>query len=346
MTWADAVGLILFVGVIVYAVFAGADFGSGVWDLTAGDATAGGPLRALIDHSIGPVWEANHVWLIFVLVYLWSGFPGPFAAICSTLAVPLALAGLGIVLRGSAFAFRKSAPRVAQARVFGAVFAASSVITPFFLGAIAGAIASGRVPADGGGDAWRSWWTPTSVIGGVLAVLSCAFLAATFLTAEAARTGEVLLAATCRRRALATGVVTGAVALVAVAVLDADAHTLVHGLTHRGAPLLVVSGVGGVASLADLLKHRPARARVGAVVAVAAVVAGWGAAQYPWILVDRVRIAEGAGAEGTLIGLVVVFAIATATVVPALVALFRFTQSATSPGDGRTTGAIDGADVT
>ena len=146
MSLADVVAIILFVGVIAYAVLGGADFGSGVWDLTAGDAEKGGRLRRVIDHAIGPVWEANHVWLIFVLVVLWTGFPDAFAALMRTLAIPFWLAGLGIVLRGAGFAFRKFAPDLRFARASGIVFAASSLITPFFLGAIAGAVASGRVP--------------------------------------------------------------------------------------------------------------------------------------------------------------------------------------------------------
>ena len=124
-------------------------------------------MRTLIDHSIGPVWEANHVWLIYVLVMWWTGFPESFAATMTTLAVPLMLALLGIVLRGASFAFRKYAATLGQARLFGVVFAGSSLITPFFLGAAVGAIASGRVPADGNGDLFGSWLTPTSLLGGV-----------------------------------------------------------------------------------------------------------------------------------------------------------------------------------
>ena len=154
MNLADVVAIIMFLGVVLYAVFGGADFGSGVWDLTAGNAEKGGRLRRVIDHALGPVWEANHVWLIFVLVFLWTGFPDPFAAIMRTLGIPFWLAGLGIVLRGAGFAFRKFAPDVGFAKAAGVVFAASSLITPFFLGAIAGAVASGRVPATGTGDIW------------------------------------------------------------------------------------------------------------------------------------------------------------------------------------------------
>src|SRR5688500_15874091 len=98
MNLADLVAAILFAGVVAYALFGGADFGVGLWDLTAGDARRGGPLRARIDDSLGPVWEANHVWLIFVIVFLWTGFPEAFVAIMTTLVVPWAFVGLGIVL--------------------------------------------------------------------------------------------------------------------------------------------------------------------------------------------------------------------------------------------------------
>jgi cytochrome bd ubiquinol oxidase subunit II len=322
------VAAIMFTGVIAYAVFAGADFGSGIWDLTAGSAERGAPMRSLIDESIGPVWEANHVWLIFVLVYLWTGFPRAFAALCETLFVPLTLAGFGIVLRGSAFAFRKFAPTIAQARFFGAIFAASSVLTPFFLGAVAGAVASGRVPLDGRGDRWRSWATQASVVGGVLAMLTSAFLAAVFLTAEAARQGDADLVEACRRRALLAGSVTGLAALAGIAPLRDDAPRLFDRLTGQALPVVLVSAAAGFVSLVLLWRGRPKWARVAAVLAVAAVVAGWGLAQYPWILTDAARLEEVAGARPTLWSLVVVFGVAAVTVVPALGYLYWLTQTA------------------
>ena len=177
MSLALVIAAALFVGVLAYALFGGADFGSGFYDLTAGGTARGAELRTLVDHSIGPVWEANHVWLIYVLVTWWTAFPETFAAAMSTLILPMLLALLGIVLRGASFAFRKYAATLGQARLFGAVFAVSSVITPFFLGAVAGGLASGRVPATGRGDLWTSWLNPTSVFGGIIAVGTCAFLA-------------------------------------------------------------------------------------------------------------------------------------------------------------------------
>ena len=143
---ADLVAAAMFAGVVLYALFGGADYGAGVWDLTAGRGDMADRARRQIDRSIGPVWEANHVWLIFVIVMLWTGFPRAFSAIMTTLAVPWSLAGLGIVFRGGAFVFRKSSPTYSQAQLHGVVFAASSVVTPFFLGTIAGAIAAQYVP--------------------------------------------------------------------------------------------------------------------------------------------------------------------------------------------------------
>ena len=143
MSVAIVVAAALFVGVLAYAVLGGADFGSGFYDLTAGGPKRGAELRTLVDHSIGPVWEANHVWLIYVLVIWWTGFPSSFAAAMTTLIIPLLLALLGIVLRGASFAFRKYSETVAEARLFGVIFATSSIITPFFLG-------TARVPAGGG----------------------------------------------------------------------------------------------------------------------------------------------------------------------------------------------------
>ncbi len=323
MTLVDLVGLVTFVGVIAYAVFAGADFGTGVWDLTAGSAKKGGAPRRLIDNSIGPVWEANHVWLIFVLVFLWSAFPSGFGPLMRTLYVPLSLACLGIVLRGAGFAFRKFAGDVRQAKLYGAVFASSSLITPFFLGAIAGAVASGRIPAEGTGDRWTSWLSLTSIVGGVLAVTTCAFLAAVFLAADAQRLGRNDLAGYFRQRALLSGVVTGGVAIVGIVPIAIDAPTLFDGLTHWGLPFVVFSALGGSATLWLVRARSLQLARITAVIAVASVVAGWGTGQYPWFLVDEMKLEEAAGASSTLVGLLIAFLVAAVTVVPSLVYLFH-----------------------
>ncbi|RJS46321.1 cytochrome d ubiquinol oxidase subunit II [Nocardioides cavernaquae] len=317
----------LFTGVLAYAVFGGADFGSGFFDLTAGGSRRGAELRTLIDHSIGPVWEANHVWLVFVLVTWWTAFPMAFAAAMTTLWLPLMLALLGIVLRGASFAFRKYAETLGQARLFGAIFALSSLVTPFFLGAAAGAIASGRVPAEGNGDLITSWLNPTGVVGGLVAGGTCAFLAGSFLVADAARAGHDHLADTLRIRTLGVGVVTGLVVFAGLFPLRSDAPTLFDGLSGRALPLVLLSGAAGLATLVLIYRRRYAFARLTAVGAVSTVVLGWGVAQYPWLLVDEITFVDAAGAPATLRALVFAVALAGVIVLPALGYLFWLTQS-------------------
>ena len=327
MSLAVVVAAALFVGVLAYALFGGADFGSGIHDLSAGGTERGAELRTLVDHSIGPVWEANHVWLIYVLVMWWTAFPETFAAAMSTLILPMLLALLGIVLRGASFAFRKYAATLGQARLFGAIFAISSLITPFFLGAVAGAIASGRVSATERGDLWASWLNPTSVFGGIIAVGTCAFLAGTFLCADARRSDQENLAEQLRWRTLAIGAVTGIIVFAALIPIERDAPTLADGLETRAAPLVVISALAGIATLVLVTLRRFAVARVTALVAVAAVVTGWGVGQYPWLLVDQVTITDAAGAPATLRALLVAVGLAGVIVLPALGYLYKLTQS-------------------
>jgi cytochrome bd ubiquinol oxidase subunit II len=327
MSVADVVAAAMFVGVLAYALFGGADFGSGFYDLVAGTGQRAAELRTLIDHSIGPVWEANHVWLIYILVMWWTGFPIAFAAFATTMFIPMMLALAGIVLRGAGFAFRKYAETYAQARFFGVIFAGSSLITPFFLGTVAGGIASGRVPAGGYGDPIRSWVNPTSVVGGCLAVTTSAFLAGVFLTADAARGGREDLAERLRARTLAVGMVTGLIVFAGLYPVLGDAPTLSHGLLDRAAPLLVVAALAGAATLAEIYRRRYRIARVFSVAAVAAVVTGWGVGQYPWLLVDQLTIDDAAGAHATLVGLLVVVALAVVLIAPAFSYLLWLTQT-------------------
>lgn len=326
MSLAAAVAAAMFVGVIAYALLGGADFGSGFYDLTAGSGRRGAELRTLIDHSIGPVWEANHVWLIYVLVIWWTGFPKAFAAATTTLFTPLMLALAGIVLRGSSFAFRKYAATFGQARLFGAIFAGSSLITPFFFGTVVGAIASGRVPANGYGDPVGSWVNPTSLVGGCLAVTTCIFLAGVFLTADAVRIGDGALTSRLRIRTMVVGLAAGVIIFAGLYPILDDAPTLSDGLLGRALPLLVIAMFAGATTLV-LLYRSLAAARVFAAVAVAAVVAGWGVGQYPWMLVDQLRIADAAGAPATLAALLVVVGLAGLVVVPPLAYLLWFTQT-------------------
>ena len=335
-----AVAVVLFVGVLAYAVLGGADFGAGFWDLVAGGAARGERPRALVDHSIGPVWEANHVWLVFCFVVLWTGFPTVFASITLTLFVPLSLAAFGIVLRGSSFAFRKAVLRTRDRRNFGAAFAASSVLVPYCMGAVVGAIVSGRVPPGGeAGDPWHSWVNPTSVLGGVLAVTVVAYLAAVYLTWDARRLGDATLVEYFRRRAIASAVAAGVVAFVGIFVLRSDSRYLFDELTSRALPLVVISTLCGVGSLVLLVRQANRGARVLAIGAVASVILAWGVAQWDYMLPTTVTVSQAAAPSGTLEAILIVFGIAVVTILPALGLLFTLDQRSLLPGEGAT-GAV------
>ncbi|SNT58594.1 cytochrome d ubiquinol oxidase subunit II [Streptosporangium subroseum] len=323
MDQAQALLIVMWVGVTLYALLAGADFGGGILDLLAGRSRKGMPQRRLIEHSIGPVWEANHVWLIFVIVVLWTGFSPVFAAVMSTLYIPLTLVALGIIVRGAAFAFRKASTELWQQRLFGAAFAVSSVLTPFFLGTVAGAVASGRVPPGlAAGDLVNSWLAPTSLLGGVLAVGVCAYLAAVYLCDDAVRAGLPELAGGFRRRALIIGLGVGVVALGGVAVLRGDAPRLFEGLTHRALPLLVASAVLGLISLALLWRRRFLLVRITAALAVTAVVWGWPLAQYPVMLPPGLTVEEAAAHPSVLTATLIVLGVGALVILPSMVWLF------------------------
>jgi cytochrome d ubiquinol oxidase subunit II len=327
-----AVAIVLFVCITAYAVFGGADFGAGFWDLIAGGAKRGERPRALIDHSIGPVWEANHVWLIFTLVIMWTAFSEAFASITLTLFVPLTLAALGIVLRGSSFAFRKAVLRTRDQRNFGAAFAAASVLVPYCMGAVAGAIASGRVPAGGeAGDPWTSWVNPTSVLGGLLAISTCAFLSATYMVWDARRMEDPELAEYFRRRSVGAAIVAGVLAFAGIFILHADATYVFHGLTSRAAPAVVVSAVCGVGSLLLLIRHAARGARILAMGAVASVVVAWGIAQWPYMLPTTLTVDDAAAPTATLEAILVVFAVAIVVIIPSIALLFVLDQKSLLP---------------
>jgi len=338
---ADAAAAILWVGATFYALFGGADFGGGFWDLIAGDADKGERPRALIQRSLTPVWEANHVWLIFILVVLWTAFPPAFSAIFSTLYVPIALAAVGIVLRGAGFAFRKSIEGLAARRAAGATFALSSVLTPFFMGAVVGAIASGNVPADGNGDAFSSWLEPLPLLTGAMFVATGAYLSAVFLVGDARRAGEEGLERYFVRRALAAAAVAGAAAAVGLVELHAEARYIFDRLVNQGLPLVIASALCGLGLLALLLRGSTGRNRDDAsrnrptgrgflrplaAGAVVSVIWGWGVAQFPYLLPTSLRIDQAAAPDPTLVVVFIVFAVAAVLVLPSLALLYTLSQ--------------------
>jgi cytochrome d ubiquinol oxidase subunit II len=327
MSSADAVAAVLWIGVTLYAVFGGADFGSGFWALVAGRGERGRRARALVDWAIGPVWEANHVWLIFMLVTLWTAFPEAFASVMSTLFIPLSLAAVGIVLRGAGFAFHRVAARSSGRRLAEAAFAVSSVLTPFFMGTVVGAVASARVPiGNAEGDPVTSWLNPVSLLLGALFVASGAYLSAVFLVSDARRFGDSDLEGYFAARALAAAFAAGALAVAGIFVLRDDARYIYDGLASEGLPLVLLSLACGLGALLALRRGARRGVRPLAVGAVVAVIWGWGAAQYPYLLPQTLTIEQGAGASETLTAVLVVFGIAVVVVLPALALLFTLDQ--------------------
>jgi cytochrome d ubiquinol oxidase subunit II len=320
---ADAVGAILLASVTLYAVLGGADFGGGLWDLLAGTTARGRAPRALIDETITPVWEANHVWLVFDLVIFWTAFPHAFAAVMTTAALPLWLAVAGIAARGSGFAFRKELTELRWQRAAGATFAFSSLVTPFFMGTVVGAIAAGAIPGSGNTDRLAAWTSPTALLTGLLFVAACAYLAAVYLTGEAAARGDEPMRTYFARRAQAAAVVAGALSLAALAALHGADPAVYGRLTGRALPLVVTAGVCGLAVVGLLTAGRVAGLRAVAALGVAAVIWGWGVAQYPALLPGTTVTLSSAGApDATMVAIVVLFIVAVAVLAPSFLLLF------------------------
>jgi cytochrome d ubiquinol oxidase subunit II len=312
--------------VTLYAVFGGADFGAGFWSLTAWRDRRGREARELIDSSIAPVWEANHVWLIFVLTVVWTAYPAAFGSIASTLSIPHIIAGNGIVMRGGAYALRGGTRTAGEQRRVDTVFALSSVLTPFALGTVIGAIASERVHlGNPGGSLVTSWLNPTSIAIGVLAVASGAYTSAVFLSGDAERHGDRALVERFRTRALGAGLAAGAIAIGALIVLHFDAERIFRRLTQGvGLPALVASVIAGIATLALVWRRRYEPARYLAAVAVAATIAGWALAQNP-VFLKGLTIREAAAGHDTLVAVVVAILVGALLLFPSLALLFRLT---------------------
>jgi cytochrome d ubiquinol oxidase subunit II len=269
------------------------------------------------------VWESNHVWLIFALVLFWTGYPQAFAAVASADAVPLWLAAFGIVLRGAAFAFGKEVHRLSMRRALGAIFALSSLLTPFFMGCVVGGIAVGAVPADATHSSSASWTGATSILCGLVFVGACAYLAAVYLVHEAQRRNDTRLQRYFIRRAQLAGIVTGVLSLVTLAELHTANAQMFDRLTGRALPLVILTGVCGIVVLASLTTGRLRGLRPIAWVGVAAFVWGWGVAQYPTVLPGTSLTLDNAGAPAATLNTLVVLAVVTLLVVaPSFLFLF------------------------
>jgi cytochrome d ubiquinol oxidase subunit II len=333
--WPPALSLVI-AGVIVvalmaYALLAGADFGGGVWDLLASGPRRGAQ-RALVAHAIGPIWEANHVWLIIVVVLLFSCFPVAFARLAVVLHIPFSLLLIGIVMRGSAFTFRTydSAHSAVQER-WGRLFAIASVATPVLLGMSVGAIVSegvGQAPIGVPGATFAQqylapWLTPFAFAVGALALALFAFLAAVYLTVEAA--SDHAVQEDFRRRALlaaAAVFVTAAVALGA-APLTAPRVRDALVLTVWAIPFHLVTGAVAVTAIAALLARAYRLARVAAAAQVTLILSGWAIAQYPYIVPPTLTVAGAAAPHETLELVLVTLALGGLILFPSLGYLYR-----------------------
>jgi len=315
-------------GLALYVVLGGADLGAGFWQLAAARSPDGRRIREFAHRAMAPVWETNHVWLIFILTVLWTSYPKAFGSIASTLAVPLFIALLGILSRGAAYALREGAKTPRESGRIDTIFAVSSILVPFALGTAVGAIATNRVPVgNAAGDMWSSWLNPTSIAIGTLAVATSAYLAAVYLAADAAHDEVRTLERDFRLRALGSGVIVGALAAGAIFVVEGDDHTLFHSLvTGRALPAVIVSALAGFATLALVYQRRYELARYIASLAVCAVVVGWALARWPTIL-PNLTVHQAAADHDTLVCVVVAVLGGAVILFPALVLLFRLTLS-------------------
>ena len=286
----------------------------------------------MIAEAIGPVWEANHVWLIFVVTTLFAAFPPAFAALGVALYVPFSIAIAGIVFRGAAFAFRQYGEGGAWQRRWTRVFGIASLVTPVVLGMAGAALASERIRIDASGEVhaglWSAWTGPLSIAAGALALVMCAYLAAVFLTAEAGLRGDEELADHFRRRAVASALVAGALAAAGLVVVAIDAPQLWAGMRQDGWPLVVLSAAGGSVSLLLIVRRRDRSARVAAAVAVGSVVVGWGVAQWPFLIAPDLTAADAAAPVSALRPIAVGLLVGGALLIPSLVLLFRVFKAA------------------
>jgi len=321
---ADAAAGLLWLSLTAYAVLAGADFGGGVWDIFASGPRKRAQRRA-VARAMGPVWEANHVWLIFMITGLFTVFPVAFGALGLALYVPMTIALIGIVLRGAAFAFRAHGREaVGPLSTWGVVFGGSSIVAPFFLGTAAAAVASGAIRISGGNVVsgfGAGWSTPFALVMGLLAVALCAYLAAAYLMVETE--DDPALQSDFRRRALVASVVSGALALLGLWLAYAQAPRVWADLTGNGLLLLLLALINGPIALWGVWRLRPRLTRIAVAAQVALVLWAWAVGQWPYLVPPDLTIADAAAPAATLAAWLVVIAIGMLLVIPSLGVLFR-----------------------
>ncbi|WP_131740453.1 cytochrome d ubiquinol oxidase subunit II [Actinomadura roseirufa] len=295
MSLADAALGLIMVGLSAYLLFGGADFGAGLWHLLSRRRTD----QEVIEHAMGPIWEANHVWLIFVMVMTWTAFPPIFADVMSAHWIPLSLAALGIVARGSTFVFSKADP---DQRWYPWVFGVSSAVTPYCLGAVAAVVATGGT----------TWWSGTGLYGGVLTTALCAYLAAVYLIWDARRLADEDASLRFRGYALVSGSVAGLLALPGAAALGVRS------------PLILLSAAAGLVSLVLLVRRAYLSVRVTGGLAVVAVL--WGAAEMAGLDLDA-----AAAHDAVLQAVFVALGVGAVILVPSMAWLYVLFQRGPEP---------------
>ncbi len=326
----------VWVALIAYAVFGGADFGGGIWDLLASGPTATRQ-RVAIARGMGPVWESNNIWLIFVLVVTWTAFPIVFAGVSTALFIPITLAVIGIVLRGAAFGFRSNyGLEVGAGLRWGYTFSIASTITPFLFGTIAGALASGNIHVSGPpeqvqANLWTTWTSPFALASGAFAVGMCSVLAATYLTVDAHNAGDGEMAELFRRRALIAGAVTAALGALAAVLAISEAPTLWSGLIGKALPFSLAAVVIGMVAAVALLRHLYVAARMLVAAETVCIFLAWGVAQWPYLIVPDVTVDNAASPASVLGPLLIVAVIGFVALAPSLWYLFAiFKRRATA----------------
>ncbi|MCM3922686.1 cytochrome d ubiquinol oxidase subunit II [Frankia sp. AiPs1] len=321
MTSADLLLVVMVIGLTAYALLGGADFGGGVWDLLARGRDARAQ-RKLISNAIGPVWEANHVWLVFIVVALFSGFPPAYGVVGSSLEVPLSAALVGIVLRGAAYVYRAyGAGAAGPDHWWGHVFAVSSTITPFALGVAGAALATGDMSPD---DPFAPVRSSFGLVCGLFAVAATAFLAAVYLCKDAAASPATEhLVAAFRRRAVGGAVVCGILALILLPLFWDQAPVVAHRFADRSLLLVVLSAVGGIGSLVALARNQFVAARLAAGLAVAAMLWGWAIAQYPDLIVGQVTVEDAAAPSANIHAMIYAVVGGLVIVLPPMIVLYR-----------------------
>jgi cytochrome d ubiquinol oxidase subunit II len=308
---------IVWAGLTVYAVLGGADFGAGLLHLLARGPDAARQ-RSAITRAIGPVWEANHVWLIFAITGLFSAFPRAFERLGTVAFAPGTLVLVALVVRGSALAFAAHAGDEPKAAIlFQRLFGVASIAAPFFFGAIAGGLAR-----DGGGGQFGFWIGPFQLVTAALAVAISAALAATFLTVESRRAGERQLAAVFQSWALRAVVAVTVLALAALALAPVEAERLFHGLDHRALPEVAVALLALTGALTALRRQQYVLARAALALAVGAVMWGWGFAEYPHIVGSAATVANSAASAPELTAVTFVLGGGLILLAPSLWALY------------------------